>query len=426
MAKARHAMLAILRGRYDQASRLAGEVLQEGRRVRLPDADNLGGALLGMISKERGDRALAVDVDTMLRIAQQFPGHFHDATAAYLLAWMGRGTEAGVELERVLPRALEGSGPRWLGAMAGLAYVAAVTGDTSAAARIYDALLPYRGRLVVFGGALVTMEPVSHYLGLLAMTLGRPGQAAAYLGEAISLEEEIGALPYLAHSLDALAGALDGRGAAGDADAAVHTRSRARSIAERLGMTVLLERMSPAVGEWRLTRDGDDWLLDAGGEHARLRDGRGLHYLRALLAAPGRDIPALELAAGGGGLVASANEPVLDETARRAYRRRLTQLAGELDHADRAGDPARAERAEAERQALLEELRRASGLAGLPRDTSQEAEHARVNVTRTLRSTLARIAEPAPMAAAHLQASIRTGRLCRYDPAAGGPTRWRT
>jgi len=172
-------------------------------------------------------------------------------------------------------------------------------------------LLPYRGQLAVFGGAVMTMEPVCHYLGLLAMTLGRPGQAAACLTEAISLEEEIGALPYLACSLDALAGALDGRGAAGDADAAVHARSRARSIAERLGMTVLLERMAPPAGEWRLTRDGDDWLLDAGGEHARLRDGRGLHYLRALLAGPGRDIPALDLAAGGAGLVASGSQAAI-------------------------------------------------------------------------------------------------------------------
>ena len=427
MAKARHAMLAALRGRYDEASHLADEVLREGRRVRLPDADNLWGTVQAMIIKDRGDQAaMTPGLINMLRIARQFPGHFHDATAAMILAWMGRHAEAGVELERVLPRALAGSGPRWLGAMAGLAFVAAATGDTSAAARIYDALLPYRGRLVVFGGAVMTMEPVSHYLGLLAKALRRPSEAAAYLEEAISLEEEIGALPYLAYSLDALAGALDGRGAAGDAEAAVNARSRARSIAERLGMTVLLERMVPPAGEWRLTRDGDDWLLDAGGEHARLRDGRGLHYLRALLAAPGRDIPALELAAGGGGLVASGSEPVLDEAARRAYRRRLTELGAELDHADRAGDPARARRAGTERQALLDELRRASGLAGRPRGTSQEAERARVNVTRTLRSTLVRIAERAPVAAAHLQASIRTGRLCRYDPATGGPTRWRT
>jgi len=54
-----------------------------------------------------------------------------------------------------------------------------------------------------------------------------------------------------------------------------------------------------------------------------------------------------------------------------------------------------------------------------------EAERARVNVTRTLRATLDRISEVAPRCGQHLQASIQTGRTCRYEPAAGGPSSWR-
>jgi hypothetical protein len=45
-------------------------------------------------------------------------------------------------------------------------------------------------------------------------------------------------------------------------------------------MTVLLARMAPPADEWRLTRDGDDWLLSAGIERVRMRDSRGMHYLR--------------------------------------------------------------------------------------------------------------------------------------------------
>jgi hypothetical protein len=153
-------------------------------------------------------------------------------------------------------------------------------------------------------------------------------------------------------------------------------------------------------------------------------DSRGLHYLRALLAAPGREIAALDLAAGGAGLVASSVGPPLDAAARDAYRRRLAELKTELDAADRTADRERADEAEAERDALLAELRRASGLGGRPRETSAEAERARVNVTRTLRATIDRIAAKAPRAAAHLQASVRTGLACRYAPAAGGPSRW--
>ena len=182
--------------------------------------------------------------------------------------------------------------------------------------------------------------------------------------------------------------------------------------------------MTPPADEWRLGRDGSDWLLEAGGERARLREARGLHFLRALLAAPGRDIAALDLVAGGAGLRASDTGPTLDAAARDAYRARLAALDTQLDTADRAGDPQLAEAARAERDAVLDELRRATGLGGRPRTMTMEAERARVNVTRTLRAAIDRIAADAPRAAAHLDASLHTGRLCRYQPAPGGPARW--
>ena len=163
-------------------------------------------------------------------------------------------------------------------------------------------------------------------------------------------------------------------------------------------------------------RDGSDWLLEAGRERARLRDGRGLRYLRALLAAPGRDIAALDLVAGGAGLRASDTGPVLDAVARDAYRARLAALDAQLDTADRIGDARKAEAARVERDALVDQLRRDSGLGGRPRSMDVEAERARVNVTRTLRAAVERIAVDAPRAAAHLDSCLHTGRLCRYQP----------
>ena len=426
MVTARHAMLAILRGRFDEAERLAGEAVDHARAVRLPDAENLRGALAASIAVERDPTKLRELVEGMLATLQRrLPGHFYEATAARALAILDRLPEAATELERVLPRVLAGSGPRWLGAMSDLAFAAAAVGNTSAAASIYDAIGPYRGRLVVFSGASHVWGPVSHYLGVLATALGRYDEAVVHLGEAIAVEEQIGALPYLAHSLAALASALEGRGGSGDAEAAAAGRERARSIAERLGMTVLLRQLGPPGDEWALRREGEDWLLEAGSERARLRDARGLHYLRMLVSSPGRDISALELVSGGGGLVASEPDPVVDQAGLAAYRRRLVVLEGELDSADAAGDATRALQAEHERDALLGELRRATGLGGRPRHTSPEAERARVNVTRTLRATIERIEPMAPKAAAHLRASVRTGLACRYDPVPGGPERWR-
>jgi RecA/RadA recombinase len=425
VAKARRASLAFVRGRFDDASQMADQLLEEGVRLRVPDARNVAACILVMIMKERGDASsVLAHAQGLLRVAQRDPGHFYEATAAHMLAHSGRLTDASLELERVLPRVLAGSGPRWVGAMANLSFVAATTGNVAAASRIYEGLLPFRGRLVTFGDAAFLLEPVSHYLGLLATTVGEMDDAVTLLSEAIGMEEEVGALPSLAHSLTAYASALDARGHAADAEEASKSRQRAGSIAERIGMAALLARMAPPADEWRLTRDGEDWLLCAGTEQARLRDSRGMRYLRALLASPGRDVPALELAGSGESLVATVSEPVLDDDARRAYRSRLVELDAELDRADRAGDPARAERAETERKTILDELRRTTGLGGRPRQTSPEAERARVNVTRALRATLAQIALRVPKAGAHLQASIRTGGTCRYEAAAGGPTRW--
>jgi hypothetical protein len=306
--------------------------------------------------------------------------------------------------------------------MADLAVVAAALGATDAAERIYAALAPYRGRLVVWAGAATSSGPVSHHLGLLAAAIGRNADAVRDFGEAIELEERIGALPFLARSLAGLAGAL---AAAGGADQAAECRHRSHSIAERLGLAPLTPLLDPVGNEWTLARDGDDWVLTAGDEQARLRDGRGLHYLRALLAVPGREVRALDLAAGGTGLVPAQAGPVLHAAARDAYRRRLAGVTAAIEAADRAGDRAAADRAETERQALLSELRGATGMGGRGRQVAPEAERARVNVTRTLRAAIDKIAVAAPHAAAHLRASVRTGGSCRYDPAPGGPDRWR-
>ena len=230
----------------------------------------------------------------------------------------------------------------------------------------------------------------------------------------------------MALSLQAAAAALSLRQAPGDQQRASACQARAREIADRLGIPGLPGRLTPAVGQWSLRRDGEDWLLHAGPEQARLRDSRGLHYLRALLAAPGSEIPALDLVAGGPGLAATDAGPLLDPAARNAYRRRIRELDGKLAAADRGGDSAAAEEAHQERQALIGELRRATGLGGRPRRATADAERARVNVTRTLRATIDRITLAAPVAGAHLNASVRTGTLCRYQPAPGGPARWHT
>ena len=426
MATARHAMLATLRGRFDEAAQLIAEVAAEGRRAGLADTERLVGSLYGEIAFYQDPAAGLPYFDQMRALARRLPGHFIEANLAAWLALADRTEEAQAEMDRVLPAVLAGSGPRQLGSAALLAFVAAQSGDVSAAAQLREALLPYQRRLAVFGGAVICMGPVSLFLGVLATQLGLLDEAVGFLDEATAFAEKAGALPCLVLCLQAAAAALNLRSAPGDRQKASACRARAEAIVGRLGTPGLLSRLASAKTQWSLRRDGQDWLLQAGPEQARLRDSRGLHYLRALLAAPGREIPALDLVAGGPGLTPSDTGPLLDAAARNTYRQRIRELDDELAAADRAGDSAAADKAHQERQALIGELRRATGLAGRPRRATADAERARVNVTRTLRAAIDRITVAAPIAGSHLNSSIRTGTLCRYQPAPGGPAHWQT
>jgi hypothetical protein len=432
---ARQAMLATVRGRLDAAASLTEQVAAEGHRINLPDTDRLVASLAGRLTLLRGE--VTDEPERLHDLARRLPGHFYEATAALALTAAGRRDEAALELLRLLPAILAGGGPRWLGAAADLALVAAEVRDREAAAALYQVLLPFEGRLVVWAGGNTITGPVDHALGRLAGGLDRPTH---FLDTAIALERRLGALPWLIATLRA-------RAAPGD-------REEADRIARRLGLpTKPSEAPAPAHPHgsvppgrdaseaahrhgsvplpgrdaedgWRLVRDGDRWRLDADNETAWLRDGRGVRFLRTLLAAPGQDIAALDLVAGGAGVRASDDGPLLDDVALNAYRKRLADLDAETGAADRSGDPDRSSAAQAERTALLAELRRATGLGGRPRRAGRDAERARVNATKALRTTVARIATTAPLAAAHLTASLHTGHYLRYQPAPGGRPRW--
>jgi hypothetical protein len=108
--------------------------------------------------------------------------------------------------------------------------------------------------------------------------------------------------------------------------------------------------------------------------------------------------------------------PVLDREALRQYRQRLADLDDELDALAARGDVRRLKERSAERDALVAELKRATGLGGRPRRSGSPAEKARVNVTRTIRHAIADLAARAPQLATHLDESITTGVSCCYEP----------
>ena len=194
----------------------------------------------------------------------------------------------------------------------------------------------------------------------------------------------------------------------------------------------------PAEGG-RLELEGEFWSLSYAGKVIRLKDGKGVRDLARLLASPGTEIAAVDLASvatpvpGGRtrgatadldlGVEGDAGE-VLDERARAEYRQRLIDLEAELAEAEDANDPERASRVRQERDFLIDELGAAVGLMGRSRRALDPAERARKAVTWRLRDTIGRIEAAHPELGRHLQRSVRTGAFCVYDPAT--PTRWLT
>ncbi|WGY00574.1 hypothetical protein QI633_18750 [Nocardioides sp. QY071] len=170
-----------------------------------------------------------------------------------------------------------------------------------------------------------------------------------------------------------------------------------------------------------LVREGDRWRLGYDGAVAWLPDLKGVRLLAVLLAGPGREFPALDLAGAG---VVEPGLPVLDEEARASYRRRLGEVEEDLAEAARDHDEARRQLAERDRDYLLAELAGAVGLGGRARVTGATAERARTSVTRSLRYALARVAQVHPELGGHLRRAVRTGTCCSYVPDPVVPLTW--
>ena len=185
-----------------------------------------------------------------------------------------------------------------------------------------------------------------------------------------------------------------------------------------------------------LTREDGFWLVGYAEARGRVPDSLGLRYLDLLVRNPGRELAAVELvrlaaATGpaGPGLASAASnadglhdaggapaDDVLDRQALAAYRQRLADLDVEAAEAQEWHDTERASRLRAEKDFLVRELAAATGLGGRPRQLGSESERARLNVTRAIRTAIARIRDRAPDAAAHLDQAVRTGTRCSYHP----------
>ncbi|MGH3602157.1 MAG: ATP-binding protein [Pseudonocardiaceae bacterium] len=201
--------------------------------------------------------------------------------------------------------------PFWLSMTGSLA---AHAGATHEGAVIYDLVRPYEHRWALAGrDAVAAGGPIAYYLGMLAAALSRFDAAARHFEVAIMAATRIGARPYLALAQGAYGAMLARRGATLDRQRARQLLADALQAAKKLGMNQLYDEVvaiqagllpDPIVTESQLDpsaavfrHEGEYWTIGFQRVVIRLRDTKGLQYLRKLLAAPGQQFHVLDLAA---------------------------------------------------------------------------------------------------------------------------------
>ena len=176
---------------------------------------------------------------------------------------------------------------------------------------------------------------------------------------------------------------------------------------------------------------GGVWTIGRDGATQAVREMKGFEHLRQLIQRPGVEIAALDLAdsaAGhaGSGVEQSTTGELIDRQALAAYRARLQAIDDELDELGQLGPDVAHERLERERDALLAEVRAATGLGGRARRTGSSSERARVAVRKAVAAAIDRIAEVDEGLARLLRDCVRTGARCVYEPDPTRPVTWLT
>lgn len=440
---ASNTVLALMDGDYRSAETTILRETEPGM-PSTPVQDDVSAARMHRLMLRREQGRSAEEEASVRASVEEFPWYpLHRAALALLLIDAGRLAEARAVFDDLATDQFRALYPdcEWLLGMALASEACAALAAAAEAETLYGQLLPYAGGHAI-GHTEGSMGVVDRYLGLLAGVLGNADAAVEHLEAAVSGNMRLGSAPWTAHAQADLAAALRRRGRDDDLSRAGELASTAAATARRLGMDALvasLERdgvphavadtLAGETGVGIFRREGDYWTVEFNGRETRIRDAKGMRHLARLLANPGRELHALDLAAGNGAVGPRGQHgeqivvggpgdagPRIDDQAKAAYRERVTELRLEVTEAHEWHDEERAARAQAELDALVRELATAVGLGGRDRVAASPAERARISVTRAIRSSMARISAQHVDLGAHLDATIRTGTFCAYVP----------
>jgi DNA-binding SARP family transcriptional activator len=230
------ALFALLAGDFDDAEGLISGARRVGERAQRWNAAVSYGLQLYLLRREQGRLA---EVHDLVRGAvvenPTYPlwrcllahsavelGHTADARGAFV--------ELAANGFANLPFDED-----WLVSLSFLAETARALGDVERASVLYDQLLPYGDRVAV-SYAEISTGSVSRYLGILATTAARWTDAERHFEDALEMNQQIGARPWLAHTQADYARMLSAHGERGDGERALELARRALECYRGLGM----------------------------------------------------------------------------------------------------------------------------------------------------------------------------------------------
>jgi tetratricopeptide (TPR) repeat protein len=453
------ALLALFEGNFGDAEALIEGGYELGRRAESIHALGVLRHQEYALRREQGRAADMEDALTELIDAYWF-WPWPRAAAVHLQAELGRTAEARRQFDACAAAGFEDwpLDNDWLLGLTLFADVCTYLGDVDRAAILYSLLTPYEDRNA-FGHPEFSTGSVARSLANLATTMGRFAEAERHFTTALEHNTRMGARPWVAHTHHDRAMMLLRRGNPADRERAIVEMRQAAETARASGQAALetraaivLDRITddvdvsdqaeppsverPSSEPNLFRREGEYWVILFDGHQARLHDTKGMSYLAALLAKPGRELHALEL-------ISAPSAPhhetdptishgrrdsgaVLDERAKREYRDRIADLQKTIDEAEAWNDTERAAHARHELDLVLQQLTAATGLGGRDRRLGSDAERARLNVTRAIRSAMARIREHHPALGRYLDRTVRTGTFCAYEPDPRATIDWKT
>lgn len=257
-------------GRFDEAERVAAEGEALFTVEQHPMSRTLYLSLLVVVGADRGRRPLIAD-----EVAEAAAGAppIVRCVLAHLHLALGDVEAARMEYDFIRPRIAElPLDSRWLGTASIAAELAAAFRDRETATLLHERLLPYRQMIVA--STVAFFGPVTEFLGLLSLSLGRVDDAVAEFAAAAAQSAAGDMPPALVRAQLGQAEALVARSRPGDAATAGKLAGRAAEAARRLGMPTSAARADRLLA--RLAERG------AGAKAERLT--RREHEIAALVA----------------------------------------------------------------------------------------------------------------------------------------------